>query len=362
MSPVALSLQTFVSLALAANLALGQVTGTFPATPLASKHFSYPSGIPYKVDTDQGLVRGTQVGYNICNSTTENQDSLCQTSIFNGLDDFCLWAPGVPGKTVGDIEGEMIAWCSKPGHGTRLIPAGTLTGVQFLTTPDYIQAVGFMDQTKINMVEGDYGGEMDPHGADLRGNPMGGIMFSTAFGGSYVQVMEWNNFIGSNAFCLKACNPAGANAPKHCEHIYDRIGCAFNAPNNAQNNVFESCDAENADFPGVYTSNGQVVTYTQPPESLGAISTMPYVARVPSSSNCKTFSSAALFTGLPTVSSTATGSVSRSGSGLVTSKPTGGAAATGSAKPSSSTTSDAVALAISGLSLFGVVFSAMFLS
>jgi hypothetical protein len=358
MSPAALSL---LSLVLAANMALGQVTGTYPAVPLASKHFSYPSGIPYKVDTDQGLVRGTQAGYNICNSTTENQSSMCQTSIFNSLDDFCLWAPSSPGQTVGQIEGEMIAWCSKPGHGTRLIPAGTLTGVQFLKTPDYIQAVGFMDQTKIDMVAGDFGGEMDPHGADLRGNPMGGIMFSNAFGGSYVQVIEWTNFLGSNAFCLKACDPAGPNAANHCQHIYDRIGCAFNAPNAAQDNVFESCDAENADFPGVYTSNGQVVTYTQPPESLGAITTMPYVARVPSSSNCKTFTSAALFTGLPTVSSSP--SASNSGSGSATSKPTGGAATTGSAKPaSSSTTSDAVALAISGLSLFGVVFSAMFLS
>jgi hypothetical protein len=170
-----------------------------------------------------------------------------------------------------------------------------------------------------------------------------------------------SSFIGSNAFCLKACDPAGPNAANYCQHIYDRIGCAFNAPNAAQDNVFESCDAENADFPGVYTSNGQVVTYTQPPESLGAITTMPYVARVPSSSNCKTFTSAALFTGLPTVSSTP--SASSSGSGSATSKPTGSAAATGSAKPaSSSTTSDAVALAISGLSLFGVVFSAMFLS
>jgi hypothetical protein len=109
---------------------------------------------------------------------------MCQTSIFNALDgvlpfflhlipqaeffkDFCLWAPSAPGQTVGQIEGEMIAWCTKPGHGTRLIPAGTLTGVQFLKTPDYIQAVGFMDQTKIDMVDGDFGGEMDPHGADL---------------------------------------------------------------------------------------------------------------------------------------------------------------------------------------------------
>jgi len=60
----------------------------------------------------------------------------------------------------------MIAWCTKPGHGTRLIPEGALKGVQFTKTPDYVQVVGFLDQTLINMIDGDYGGEMDPHGAD----------------------------------------------------------------------------------------------------------------------------------------------------------------------------------------------------
>ena len=36
-----------------------------------------------------------------------------------------------------------------------------------MKTPDYLQAVGFIDQTKINLQQGDYGGELDPHGADL---------------------------------------------------------------------------------------------------------------------------------------------------------------------------------------------------
>lgn len=61
----------------------------------------------------------------------------------------------------------MVAWCTKPGHGTRLIPAGALTGVQYLKTPDFVQVVGFIDQEKINMLRNDSGGEMDPHGADL---------------------------------------------------------------------------------------------------------------------------------------------------------------------------------------------------
>jgi len=61
----------------------------------------------------------------------------------------------------------MIAWCTKPGRGTRLIPAGALQGIQYMKTPDYIQVVGFIDQAQININSSDYGGEMDPHGADL---------------------------------------------------------------------------------------------------------------------------------------------------------------------------------------------------
>jgi hypothetical protein len=40
---------------------------------------------PYKADTDTG-DRGTQYGYNICNSTTEGQTSLCQTAMISALD------------------------------------------------------------------------------------------------------------------------------------------------------------------------------------------------------------------------------------------------------------------------------------
>jgi hypothetical protein len=40
---------------------------------------------PYKADTGTG-ERGTQFGYNICNSTTEGQTSLCQTAMINSID------------------------------------------------------------------------------------------------------------------------------------------------------------------------------------------------------------------------------------------------------------------------------------
>jgi len=354
MSPVTLSLARFVAIAalLGSSFVAAQdppadpsitpppstpaappaAQSTYPAVPLAKKGpFQYPAGIPYKVDTDVGLVRGEQLGYNICNSTTEGPTSLCQTSWLNSLDDFCLWGPPDTGRHVGDIEGLMVAYCSKPGHGTRLIPSGALTGVQFIKTPDYVQVVGFIDQTKINMLDGDWGGEMDPHGADLRGNPMGGIEFSSAFTGSPIQAIEWHNFIGGNRFCMKLCDPNGPNAAHFCEHVYDRIGLDYNCPTNAKDGVFESCDGENQDFPGTYTSNGQVMTYTQPPESLGAVSTISFVARTPSSSNCKTFSSAAVYTGLPSASATgASSTATGTGTGkIATSKTANGASSTG---------------------------------
>ncbi|TFK35250.1 hypothetical protein BDQ12DRAFT_700065 [Crucibulum laeve] len=351
---------------------------TFPATPLASKRFAYPTGLPYQADTESHLIRGGQSGYNICNSTTAGQDSMCQTNIFNSIDDFCLWGPPEPNMVVGDHEGEMVAWCTKEGHGTRLIPEGALTGVQWIRAPAYVSVVGFIDQTKINIRAGDWGGEMDPHGADLRGNPLGGLLYSNAFTGggeNYVQVIEWHNFIGGNSFCFKACDPAGSDDDKFCEHVFDRIGCAYNVPSAARDGVFESCEGENQDFPGTYTLNGQVMTYTQPPEALGAISTMPYTARVPASSNCRSYDSTSLFAALATVRpdagvSASSSGVSASASGSATgtassSRSTGASAsssASGSAANAQNTSNDAVTLAISGVSVLGVVFSALFLS
>ncbi|CAE7203554.1 unnamed protein product [Rhizoctonia solani] len=272
-------------------------------TPLASKHFEY-TALPYKADTDTGGDRGAQYGYNLCNSTTEGQTSLCQTAMVNSIDDFCLWGPPEPNSLIGNVEGESVAWCTKPGRGTRVIPAGSLTGVQFMRTKSYVQVVGRIKQTGINIAAKDNGGELDPHGADRRGNPLGGLVFSNAFasnGGNnhtYQQVMEWHNFMGADMFCFKACDPTDADDAKFCDHIYDRIGCEYNAPASYVDGVFESCEGENQDFPGIYTNAaGQVMTYKQPPESAGDIKSMPYQPRVPASSNCVTFQSAALYTG-----------------------------------------------------------------
>ena len=70
------ALLSFVVLA-TSSLVNAQTGATTALEPLASKHFTWPN-IPYQVTGDQGGIRGPQFGYNLCNSTTENQQSLCQ--------------------------------------------------------------------------------------------------------------------------------------------------------------------------------------------------------------------------------------------------------------------------------------------
>jgi len=168
------------------------------------------------------------------------------------------------------------------------------------------------------------------------------------------------SFMGGNFFCFKVCDPAGPNAAHFCEHIYDRIGCAYNAPNNAQNGTFESCLGDNQDYPGIYTDgSGATQTYTQPPESLGPIPPLTWTARVPSSSSCVQHKSADLYTGLASVSASQTG---LAGPPTSSPKASGSASGTksGSAAGATSTSNDAIVNVASGLvGLVGVVFSAM---
>jgi hypothetical protein len=117
-----------------------------------------------------------------------------------------------------------VAWCTKSGYGTRLIPDGTLTGVHFLKTGDFVQVTGTGDLTKLNIRQGDEGGELDPHGCVLSsaprcadtpqltstlsslfaarsatgaGNPVGGLVFTRAITkGKFQRIYEWNNFMG----------------------------------------------------------------------------------------------------------------------------------------------------------------------
>ena len=132
-----------------------------------------------------------QSGTNAC-GTTSSQTSLCQTMYMNDADDFCLWAP-TNYTTIGDAERDVVAYCTKAGRGTRLIPDGTLQGVHFVRTVDYVQVTGVGNFTNINVDGSDGGGELDPHGADGNGNPIGGLVFGSTFG-SNLQYHEWTKY------------------------------------------------------------------------------------------------------------------------------------------------------------------------
>ena len=77
-----------------------------------------------------------------------------------------MWAPATSNSTIADTEGEEVAWCTKKGHGTRIMLDGTLQGLQVLNTPDYTMITGLIDQTKVNIQDGDAGGELDSGGQD----------------------------------------------------------------------------------------------------------------------------------------------------------------------------------------------------
>lgn len=172
-----------------------------------------PNNMPAKTDSAHG-----QFGYNDCTarygaSTTKGH---CQNVYINSIKDFCLWAPHKR-ATIGDSEAKTIAYCTKSGYGTRLIPDGTISGAHFLKTPSYVQVTGRGDLTKINVAPRDEGGELDPHGADGSGNPVGGVVFTRAFTGNWQQIHEWQNFISYNEFCFRAC--IGTYAKEWCPHV-----------------------------------------------------------------------------------------------------------------------------------------------
>ncbi|KAM0752178.1 hypothetical protein T439DRAFT_287485 [Meredithblackwellia eburnea MCA 4105] len=239
--------------------------------------------------------------------TTDSPSAKCQTLIINSADDFCLWAPATK-MTVGDAERDVVSWCTKPGHGSRLIPKGALTGVHFVQTRNYIQITGTGDFTKMNIPKGDEGGELDPHGADGNGNPIGALVIGTS-NGKKQQFQEWTEFISYNEFCIRAC--FGDGAAENCQHIYlsyflfhslddpgpnlslaallqDVMGCYWNMPANYAKGSFDTCKANPPKLPmGQYYVDGgkSISTWYQ------GIKPTPAAQAVPKSSSCKKISS-----------------------------------------------------------------------
>ncbi|BEI81554.1 hypothetical protein CcaverHIS002_0207140 [Cutaneotrichosporon cavernicola] len=320
-------------------------------SPLPLTDYMYPyDALPEQVNP-YPVLRGPQTGYNRCNSTTEGPNALCQTAVFNSIEDFCFW--GAPGtnQTIGDVEAEVVSFCSRTGHGGRIFPPGTFKGLQFMRTPGYIQLVGVFDQTSVGLNSADTGGELDPHGADLLGNPLGGLFYSNGAG---------TISSARGVFCLKLCDPSYSTDKNYCQNIYDLIGCEYNMPADyaALPGQFISCDGELQDEVGTYVENGQT--------SLASWQLRRHGRPVsPASSNCVTHQSSDLFPlsllgYQSTASASATASVSFSaGPGSTTGKAApvsgsgsgSGAAAASTSKPSSSASraSPVAAAAILGL-------------
>ncbi|KAF8182062.1 hypothetical protein BJ912DRAFT_1032780, partial [Pholiota molesta] len=241
-----------------------------------------------------------QSGTNQC-GTESHQDSQCQNAFMNSLDDFCLFGPPNPGP--GSLLGKRrieVAWCTKAGTGTRLIPDGAITGAHFIETPDFVQVTGFGQLTVINIPAGDAG--LDPHGADGNGNPIGGLVFSSAFG-QLEQIHEWTRVLLPGV-------QARTKAATLCQHIYDVMGCQWNMPGNYDAG-FSECLADSGEPMGVYGTS----TFHQ-----GQPAT-PAAHPAPASSNCQfpaTIGSGFTFTGSSSTPTTTSTTASTTSSGLNT--------------------------------------------
>ncbi|EJU02341.1 hypothetical protein DACRYDRAFT_22015 [Dacryopinax primogenitus] len=320
-----------------------------------------PSNAPPTSEQDQS-------GTNQCGSG-HSQTSMCQNVYINSVQDFCLWAPPSTdgtNSTIGETERIEVAWCMKDGYGTRLIPDGTIKGAHFVQTPDYVQVTGFGDFTKMNIPAGDQGGELDPHGADGNGNPIGGLVFGSSFG-QLQQYHEWTNYMAVDQFCIRACKDS-PNAPLLCNHIYDVMGCNWNMPGNYDLGVFENCVGDTGPAMGIYVEGNTTSTFQQ-----GQPVTPP-AQPAPSSSQCSSFSTiqnGQTAAALPSASSGSSGTTTSTGSGSrMTStgssrntSPTGSPSATTTAKSSAGhvvPTSMGGMFAVAGAMILGLVGGAVF--
>ncbi|CAD6582064.1 MAG: hypothetical protein TREMPRED_003165 [Tremellales sp. Tagirdzhanova-0007] len=240
--------------------------------------------------------------------TATNQSSYARLLSLNAINDFCLFAPATPGQTIGDSEAVEVA-CPlisqrENRNNARLIPDGTFTAVHFVKTPLYWQIQGFGDFTKINIQNGDEGGELDPHGATGLGNPVGGNVTTNATG-SDVSYQEWMNYMSYNQFCLRICisENATVSAAVQCQHTLDELGCEWVMPGDYTEGTFTECDGDASYPPGLYPlANGSTSTFAQrytgtytAGTSVGTFTVgqtvtpqTPYAT--PASSNCLTYS------------------------------------------------------------------------
>ncbi|CDU25189.1 uncharacterized protein SPSC_05023 [Sporisorium scitamineum] len=198
-------------------------------------------------------------------NTPINQTSVSRLASINSIDDWCTFGPPGTGQPLADVEEITVAYCTKPRNNARVIPDGSVTGAHFVKTPLYVQLMAVGDFTSIGFMQGDEGGELDPHGATGMGNPVGGNVTSNV-SGEDAFYEEWMNYASYNQVCFRVCIAGSEQAPTalECQHTLDVMGCNFVMPGNYADNVFETCDGDSAYPPGLYPEgNGQTSTFVQ---------------------------------------------------------------------------------------------------
>ena len=97
-----------------------------------------------------------------------------------------------------------------------------------------------------------------------------------------------HSFISSDEYCFRACKN-GPKAHGYCNNVYDEMGCSFNMPSKDESpGTFESCESDNADIVGLYTSIGVVSTFHQSETTMGPA---PKPKPPPKESKCSGFDS-----------------------------------------------------------------------
>lgn len=290
----------------------------------------------------------------------------------NSIDDWCTFA-SPDGESIADVEGEVVAYCTKARNNARVIPDGTLTAVHFITTPLYVQVMALGDFTKIGLQEGDDGGELDPHGATGAGNPVGGNVTSNITG-SDVFYEEWMNYVAYNELCIRICIAGTDTAPTalECQHTLDEMGCEWVMPGSYTDNVFESCEADAAWPPGLFSVDGSTSTfqqyyssvYTDPNGGKHTFvngspdqSTPTAAYSKPSSSSCTTIST--ISNGIASLVSSSSSSSSSAASSMSTSTRSSASASSGSDAAASATASAASAASSSTSGASGLTVGAL---
>ncbi|KAG0049094.1 hypothetical protein BGZ83_006044 [Gryganskiella cystojenkinii] len=118
----------------------------------------------------------------------------------------CLILPP-PGKLIGDTEQDGHVQCTD-GNPT-LLPQNFFKSKKFLTTPDYIQAWGYMNDDAVGLLTSDGGGQYDIH-RDSGTNTAPGFPV-------FVELLEPD----SGRWCIRFCHKVG----KVCNMGKSEAGC-----------------------------------------------------------------------------------------------------------------------------------------